>query len=55
MARAQIPCRIEWQPTAREDSRAIVQYIGKDRPSRARSFGHELRDKNSYGSVEFHA
>ena len=38
-------CRIEWRPMAREDLRAIVQYIGKDNPARAKSFGKELRDK----------
>jgi len=37
--------RIQWRPLAREDLRAIVRYIGKDNPSRARSFGQELRDK----------
>jgi addiction module RelE/StbE family toxin len=36
---------IEWRPKAREDLRAIVAYIGEDNPSRARSFGEELRDK----------
>ena len=30
---------------AREDLRAIVRYIGKDNPTRAQSFGQELRDK----------
>ncbi len=30
---------------AREDLRAIVRYIGKDSPTRAKSFGQELRDK----------
>jgi toxin ParE1/3/4 len=30
---------------AREDLRAIVRYIGKDNPTRAKSFGAELRDK----------
>lgn len=29
---------------AREDLRAIVQYIGKDNPARAKSFGKALRD-----------
>ncbi len=38
-------CRVEWRPMAREDLRSIVQYIGKDNPARARSFGKELRDK----------
>ncbi len=39
------PCRIEWRPKASEDLRAIVRYIGKDNPGRARSFAQELRDK----------
>jgi addiction module RelE/StbE family toxin len=30
---------------ARVDLCAIVQYIGKDNPTRAKSFGKELRDK----------
>lgn len=30
---------------AREDLRAIIRYIGKDNPRRARSFAQELRDK----------
>jgi toxin ParE1/3/4 len=37
--------RIAWRPMAREDLRAIVAYIGKDNPTRAKSFGKELRDK----------
>lgn len=45
MAKATTPYRIEWRPKAREDLRGIVQYIGKDNPTRARSFGQELRDK----------
>ncbi|MHB1665856.1 hypothetical protein [Thiomonas sp.] len=32
---------------AREDLRAIVRYIGKDNPGRAKGFGKELRDKSS--------
>lgn len=39
------PCRLEWRPSAREDLRGIVAYIGKDNPTRAKSFGKELRDK----------
>lgn len=39
------PYRIEWRPMAREDLRVIVRHIGKDSPTRARSFGQELRDK----------
>jgi toxin ParE1/3/4 len=30
---------------AREDLRRIVRYIGKHNPTRAKSFGRELRDK----------
>lgn len=30
---------------ARNDLRTIVQYIGKDNPTRASGFGKELRDK----------
>ncbi|WP_090141780.1 type II toxin-antitoxin system RelE/ParE family toxin [Limnohabitans sp. DM1] len=41
------PYRIEWRPMAREDLRAIVRYIGQDNPTRARSFGQELRDKTA--------
>lgn len=41
----QTPYRIEWRPKAHEDLRAIVQYIGRDNPARAKSFGQELRDK----------
>jgi addiction module RelE/StbE family toxin len=37
--------RVAWRPMAREDLRAIVRYIGKDNPTRAQSFGQELRDK----------
>lgn len=39
------PYRIKWRPMAREDLRAIVRHIGKDNPTRAKSFGQELRDK----------
>ncbi len=39
------PYRIEWRPMAREDLRAIVRTIGRDNPTRAKSFGQELRDK----------
>lgn len=39
------PYCIEWRPMAREDLRAIMRYIGKDNPTRAKSFGQELRDK----------
>lgn len=36
---------IEWRPQAREDLRAIVQYIGKESPTTAKKFGQELRSK----------
>ena len=39
------PYRIEWRPMAGEDLLAIRPYIGKDNPTRARSFGEELRAK----------
>lgn len=39
--------RVEWRPMAREDLRGIVRYIGKDNPTRARSFGQALRDKTT--------
>lgn len=39
------PYRVEWRPMAREDLRAIVRHIGKDNPTRAKSFGQDLRDK----------
>ena len=45
MPAAKTPYRIEWRPMAREDLRGIVQYIGKDNPTRAKSFGKELRAK----------
>jgi len=45
VAKAKTPCRIEWRPAAREDLRAIVRYIARDNPVRARSFGQELRDR----------
>lgn len=37
--------RIEWRPKAQEDLRAIVRYIGKDNPARAKSFRQEIREK----------
>ena len=36
---------IEWRPKAQEDLRAIVRFIGKDNPARAKSFGQDIRDK----------
>ncbi|MBU2739662.1 type II toxin-antitoxin system RelE/ParE family toxin [Acidithiobacillus concretivorus] len=39
------PFRVEWRPMAQEDLRAIIRYIGKDNPTRAKRFGQELRDK----------
>ncbi len=45
MVGASPPYRIEWRPKAREDLRAIVRYISKNNPTRARGFGQELHDK----------
>ena len=45
MAKAKTPYRIEWRPRAREDVRAIVRYIAQDNPTRAVTFGQELKDK----------
>lgn len=45
MAKAKITYRIKWRPKASEDLRDILRYIGKDNPTRARSFGQELRGK----------
>ncbi len=45
MAKAKPPYRIEWRPKAREDLAAIVRYIGKDNPTRARNFVQELHEK----------
>lgn len=42
------PYRIEWRPMAREDLCGIVRYIGKDNPTRAKSFGKQLRDKTEW-------
>lgn len=39
------PYRIEWRPTAHEDLRSIIRYIGQNNPTRAKSFGRELRNK----------
>lgn len=36
---------VEWRPMAKEDLRAIVRYIGKDNPIRAKSFSVEIRKK----------
>ena len=37
--------RIGWRPMAMEDLRAIMRYIGKEHPTRAKDFGKALRDK----------
>ena len=36
---------IEWRPAALADLRAIVRYIGKDNPTRAKNFDKEIRGK----------
>jgi addiction module RelE/StbE family toxin len=40
--------RIEWRPMAMEDLRAVVRYIGKEHPTRAKDFGEALRDKTRH-------
>ncbi|MBN6741223.1 type II toxin-antitoxin system RelE/ParE family toxin [Acidithiobacillus sp. MC6.1] len=40
--------RIEWRPMAMEDLRAIVRYIGKEPPARAKDFGKALHDKTQH-------
>lgn len=37
--------RIAWRPKASEDLLSIVRYIAQDNPSRARTFGKNLRQK----------
>lgn len=39
------PYSIEWRAMALDDLRAIVRYISKENPARAKSFAHELRHK----------
>ncbi len=36
---------IGWRPLARDDLRAIVRYISKENPARAKSFVQELQAK----------
>ncbi len=36
---------VEWWPIAQGELRAIIRYIGKDNPTRAKRSGQELRDK----------
>ncbi|AMU98499.1 type II toxin-antitoxin system RelE/ParE family toxin [Xanthomonas citri] len=45
MVSASRPYRVELRATAIEDLRAIVRYIGKDNPTRAKSFRAELVQK----------
>lgn len=45
MTQAKAAYRIEWRPKAYQELSAIVAYIGRDNPVRARSFGEELRDR----------
>ncbi len=39
------PYRVVWRPMAEADLLAIVRSIGTDNPTRARSFGRQLRDQ----------
>lgn len=45
MATAPTPYRILWRPMAETDLNNIIDYIAKDNPARAETFGQELRDK----------
>ena len=38
-------CRIVWRPIAEADLDKIIDYIAQDNPTRAETFGQELRDK----------
>jgi len=45
MAKAKTPYRIVWRPMAEADLDNIIDYIAQDNPTRAETFGQELRDK----------
>jgi addiction module RelE/StbE family toxin len=37
--------RIQWRTSARDDLLKVIEYIGKESPTRAASFGKELHSK----------
>lgn len=45
MAKAKPLYRIVWRPLAEADLDNIIDYIAEDNPTRAETFGQELRDK----------
>ncbi|MBB2157706.1 type II toxin-antitoxin system RelE/ParE family toxin [Gluconacetobacter diazotrophicus] len=45
MAKAKNPYRIVWRPMAKADLDNIIDYIARDNPTRAETFGQDLRDK----------
>lgn len=45
MAKAKNPYRIVWRPMAEADLDNIIDYIAQDNPTKAETFGQELRDK----------
>ena len=45
MAKAKAPYRIAWRPMAEADLDNIIDYIAQDNPTRAETFGQELRYK----------
>ena len=47
MAKAKNPYRILWRPMVQADLDDIIDYIAQDNPTRAGTFGQELRDKTS--------
>lgn len=47
MAKAKAPFRIVWRPMAEADLDSIIDYIAQDNPTRAETFGQEIRDKTT--------
>lgn len=45
MTKARILYRIVWRPIAEADLDSIIDYIAQDNPTKAETFGQELRDK----------
>ena len=45
MTKPKTPYSIVWRPIAEADLDNIVDYIAQDNPTRAETFGQELRDK----------
>lgn len=45
MTKTKILYRIVWRPIAEADLDSIIDYIAQDNPTKAETFGQELRDK----------